>query len=115
MSQDIEDEKPLDPVLENVRRKLVRRMAWSIGIMMLGLATVLGAIVYRISSDASTNKFVGFEAPYSLSLPQGAQLLDSDLDGDNILLRIRLADGQVQLLMFDVTKGEILSRIDVEQ
>ena len=44
-----EDEKPLDPAMENVRKKMVRLLAISLGVMMVGLMAVLGAIVYKIS------------------------------------------------------------------
>ena len=42
------DEKPLDPEMEKVRRKMVRLLAVSIGVMFIGLMAVLGAIVYKI-------------------------------------------------------------------
>ena len=48
------DEKPLDPEMEKVRRKMVRLLAVSIGIMFIGLVTVLGALVYKFTrSDDS--------------------------------------------------------------
>ena len=43
------DEQPLDPAMERVRRKMIRLLAVSIGIMVIGLMAVLAAIVYKIS------------------------------------------------------------------
>jgi hypothetical protein len=45
------DEKPLDPEMEKVRRKMVRLLAVSIGVMFIGLMTVLGAIVYKFTQS----------------------------------------------------------------
>ena len=47
---DLDEEKPLDPAVERVRRRMLRLMVISIGIMMTGLMAVLGAIVYKIGS-----------------------------------------------------------------
>ena len=51
INEDDLDEKPLDPEMEKVRRKMVRLLAVSIGIMFIGLMTVLGAIVYKFTSS----------------------------------------------------------------
>jgi len=48
---DTDEEQPLDPAMERVRRKMVRLMVISIGIMMVGLMAVLGAIVYKIGGS----------------------------------------------------------------
>jgi len=44
-----EDEGELDPAMERVRRKLVRLLIVSSGIMVLGLAAVVVGIFYRVS------------------------------------------------------------------
>jgi hypothetical protein len=43
---DLED-KPLDPAVDRVRRKLVRFMAINLGLLFLALMAVVLAIVYR--------------------------------------------------------------------
>ena len=42
-----EDEKPLDPAAENVRRKLVRFMIINLGLLFLALMVVIGELVYK--------------------------------------------------------------------
>ena len=44
---DNDDEKPLDPAAERVRRKLVRFMAINLGILFLALMAVVAALVYK--------------------------------------------------------------------
>ena len=46
---DTDDDAPLDPAAERLRRKLVRLLLVSGGIMMLGLIAVFAAIVYKLS------------------------------------------------------------------
>jgi hypothetical protein len=72
MSQFNEDdleEKPLDPEMEKVRRKMVRLLAVSIGIMFIGLMTVLGAIVYKFTQDGAAGSGNQIAAGSAMSLP----------------------------------------------
>ena len=48
-----DDDAPLDPAVERVRRKVMRLMGISVAIMMVGLMAVIGAIFYKISSSGS--------------------------------------------------------------
>ena len=44
---DDEKDKPLDPAVEKVRKKLVRFVAINLGLLFLALMAVVGAIVYK--------------------------------------------------------------------
>ncbi|MCT8268031.1 hypothetical protein NYQ83_12175 [Afifella sp. JA880] len=111
-----DDEKPLDPAAERVRRRLVRLLIVSFGTMVLGFVAVFGAIVYKLGllgAPAGTGPSVA-----EVRLPAGSTVTSAALDGDNILLRISEAargDGQEgrgeELLVLDAASGEILHRI----
>lgn len=45
----------VDPAMERVRRKLVRLLLVSSGVMVLGFAAVLIAVIYRVSGDRATS------------------------------------------------------------
>jgi cytoskeletal protein RodZ len=47
-------EPPLDPAMERVRRKMIRLLIISIGIMVIGLIAVLSAVVYKINQAPDT-------------------------------------------------------------
>ena len=118
---DDQDEKPLDPAVERVRRKMVRLMAISIGIMMVGLMAVLLTIVYKVTSrqtgPASGGTQTAMPVPGSegrISLPAGAQILSSDLDGANVLIRLKLAGGQQQLWLYSLGEDRIIAIVAVE-
>ena len=123
-------EAPLDPAAERVRRKLVRLLVISFGIMVLGLGAVIAAIVYKINerNEGSENTAAGMAAgPMSargvlsaetavagaIDLPAGARILASSLDGDNALITIALPDGAMQLLVIDLPSGKIFVRYDL--
>ena len=62
---DEQEEKPLDPVMENVRRKMVRLQLVSAGIMGVMLMAVLAAIVYKVTQRAPETPVAssGFSVP----------------------------------------------------
>lgn len=117
-----EEEKPLDPATERVRRKMVRLLLVSIGIMMIGLMAVLGAVVYKIGntpSDGSAeavNSGVPVEpgTEGTVDLPQGAEVISAALDGDNVMLQLRLADGGRQLVIHSLSRNRIIARLALE-
>jgi hypothetical protein len=96
---DAEDDKPLDPAVEAVRRRLARLMVVSIGIMMIGLLAVLGAIVYKMQGAS------GDSGDRTISIPQGASIVDQSIGEGHLVLRIRMADGTEKLLFHRLEDG----------
>lgn len=127
-NQDIDqDEKPLDPATERVRKKMVRLLGVSIGLMMIGLMAVLGAIIYKFSTSGKKDQAVVSQtktitAPgafssemveQSLDIPNDAKILETSLNGSQVLLRLMIDGGQ-QLWIFDVISGEAIAKITVK-
>ena len=125
MTEDDLDEKPLDPEMEKVRRKMVRLLAVSIGIMFIGLMTVLGAIVYKFTSGddaaSATGQMAGSagsvpsDGPIEgvAALPAGFQIESVSLDGPRVGFLGRAADGSRRLIIHDISVGRIVSDIVV--
>lgn len=100
-------EEPLDPAVERVRRKLVRLLMVSSGVMVLGFAAVVAAVVYRVSRDDAPATAEPVDLPVA-----AAALLDASVDGDTLVLTIggeqprievrRLTDGAV-VAQFNLT------------
>ena len=123
-------EAPLDPATERVRRKLVRLLVISFGIMVMGLGAVIAAIIYKISerndgavirSDSAVTGIATGTGRLSaetaiagaIDLPAGARVLAASLDGDHALITIALPDGAMQLLVIDLPTGKIFVRYDL--
>jgi len=116
-----DDEKPLDPMVENVRRRMMRLMIISIGIMMIGLMAVLGAIVYKYntggekiaSSESMPVRSVTVSKTVSnrgkIKLPEGAVIETTNLAGDRILLTVKFADGSTHLMVFDMITATVIA------
>ena len=116
------DEKPLDPEMEKVRRKMVRLLAVSIGIMFIGLMTVLGALVYKFTRAddsgaqvAASSASVPSDAPIEgvAALPSGFTVENVTLDGNRIGFFGRASDGSMRLIFHDISVGRIVSDIVV--
>ncbi len=120
---DREEDKPLDPEMEKVRRKMVRLLGVSIAIMFVGVMAVLAGVVYKIvqpgeetaqdlpvaSVDASP-----LPARVQAGLPVGFVVESVSLDGSRVLFYGRGSDGANKALILDITTGHIVSQIDFQ-
>lgn len=119
---DNQEDKPLDPVMENVRRKMVRLQVVSAGVMLVMLMVVLGAIVYKLrqtgGNDAGGSAAVSVpsDAPRSAiaALPAGFEVSDVALSGNQILFYGGVAGQPRKAIVFDIAAGRIVADIDVK-
>lgn len=103
-----EDEAPLDPAAERLRRKLVRLLLVSGGIMALGLIAVFSAIVYKLSEGGAARS--GSPVAGQIAVPAGARLVSAELDGDRLLVRVEAPDANTSLIVLDIRSGEVVGR-----
>lgn len=101
-----EAEAPLDPAVERLRRKMVRLLAVSIGVMMIGVMAVLAAVVYKAMSPGYRQALDGAEI--ALALPAGADIRSVSLDGDRALVHAATAEGD-RLYLISLDDGAILA------
>jgi len=73
MANQIEEDEPLDPV----RVKMVRLLGISIGLMLLALITVLGAVVYKISQGSETAEAEADQSEQNVQPVQNLLLLET--------------------------------------
>jgi len=119
------DEEPLDPQVEKVRKKMVRLLAVSIGVMMIGVMAVLFAIVYKFTRPTtpnavrqpSLNTGVPVDAPLidHIKLPPGFQVASVSIDGGKVAFFGVGSDSQSRILMFDATTGNRIGTIEIGQ
>lgn len=112
-----DDEAPLDPAAERLRRKLARLVLVSGGIMAFGLIAVFAAIVYKLGMlgpDTARREHAAADAATlveaDIPLPAGAQLAAAALDGDRALLTIEAETGARSLLLVDLSTGRVIGR-----
>ncbi len=128
MDSQIDEEEPLDPVMEKVRVKMVRLLGISIGLMLLALITVLGAVVYKISQTSQENaaesensnlKTIENSAgnvleSLEIALPEGVNITSSSLSNNNLMLRLLMKDGAEQFWIVNLQTGNVVSRIKIK-
>jgi hypothetical protein len=122
IENDDQEDKPLDPVMENVRRKMMRLQLVSGGIMLLMFMAVLAAIVYKINTRdgkpqaaTASGTLVPSDAPVkaTATLPDGfAVSAVSQSDGQILFYGVTVA-GARKALLFDIAAGRIVAEIDV--
>lgn len=103
------DDKPLDPAVERVRRKLVRFAVINLLILLLAILAVAGALIWRTGARDKGPPAGGFvDAP--LALPAGAQVLSHTVSDRDISLLARLVDGSEAVLVFGRADGALVGR-----
>ncbi len=114
-----EDEKPLDPAVEKVRRKLVRFVAINLGLLFIALMAVLGAIVYKSGSRPETPAATDAGVPSpaegaflsgEIALPAGAKIVSQSLSGNRISIEAELADGSRAIFLYDFAERRMIGR-----
>ena len=122
-TDDIED-KPLDPEMERVRRKMVRLLVVSIGVMFLGVMAVLAGVVYKVLDDgeeqavAATDTSpvpVGAASTATADLSIGFAIEQVSLDGSRIMFTGRDPGGRFSVYIFDLATGQLAATVHVKQ
>lgn len=121
---DDQEEKPLDPVMENVRRKMIRLQLVSGGIMLLMFIAVLAAIVYKITTrdgkpqaaSVTSGVAVPSDAPVkaTAALPDGFAVSAVSQSNGQILFYGVMADGARRAFLFDIASGRTVAEIDIK-
>jgi hypothetical protein len=118
-----DDEKPLDPEVERVRRKLLRFMIVNLVILFVAFAAVIGAFIYKSShaskrtaeQEAQSRPPSGADAVIgTISIPAGAQIVSQTLAGKEVLFGLELADGSRSFLLYDLGTGRMLGTYAVK-
>lgn len=107
---DIEEEKPLDPAAERLRRKMLRLMVISLGTMFIGIFAVLFAIVYKMNNSA----VVADQIEAVIDLPDGFHIEETSIGDGTIILRGQDSAGTNRLWLFDATSGAPRGTIELK-
>ncbi|MBL0372392.1 hypothetical protein JJB09_10165 [Rhizobium sp. KVB221] len=116
-----EEDKPLDPAMENVRRKMVRLLFISSSAIVLALMAVLGSIVYKANKNSTAAKeataAVAVNAPVAAAqtatLPKGFAIETTTVDGNRIWFMGTGADGKHLMIVHDISTGKTLTEISI--
>lgn len=118
---DEDEEKPLDPEVEKVRKKLVRFVAINLGLLFLALMVVIAALVYktRTAPPAAPPLAGDIQVPAGepltgdVVLPVGAKVISQSLSGNRVSIDAELADGSRAIFVYDITERRIVGRFSI--
>jgi hypothetical protein len=116
------EDKPLDPVMEGVRRKMVKLQLISGGIMAVLFLAVLVSIVYKLTRDEGGAQPVAAPAPsfsvpsdqplsLTANLPAGFRVVQTSLSGSQMLIYGEMASGERKAYVFDLALGRIIADV----
>lgn len=117
---DDNEDKPLDPAVEKVRRKLVRFVAINLGLLFVALMAVVIALVYKTRNEPEVAVQPpvtdipapgGLPAEVAVPLPAGSRLVGHALSGDRVTLDIEAADGSRSIVVYDIAQRRIVARL----
>ncbi|MCB1446389.1 MAG: hypothetical protein KDJ87_11520 [Rhizobiaceae bacterium] len=112
-----DEEAPLDPAFEKVRRKMVRLLVISSSVIILGLMAVVVSIVYRVNKTPAPGAAPEETAPaarQAMTLPDGFVIQGSSISGNRILVYGTTADGSRRMLVHDIATGRTVTEIDIK-
>ncbi|QCI97173.1 hypothetical protein [Agrobacterium larrymoorei] len=123
IEQDEQEDKPLDPAMEKVRRKMIRLQIVSGSVMFISLMAVFGAVVYKAvgpskTATLATNQSmqVPSDAPIAAtaSLPPGFTIENVSFANGDMLFYGRLANGTRKALVFNVQNGRFVADVTID-
>ncbi|MGH6761342.1 MAG: fimbrial protein [Phyllobacterium sp.] len=120
------EEAPLDPAMERVRRKMIRLLAVSIGIMVIGLMAVLTAVVYKVmkrddTSASQAQSDIPGQLPLAtvlegtIALDKGDRVVSQSLGGNRLSLDVIRFNGSREILIYDYAEGRIVARVKLAE
>ncbi|WEX10015.1 fimbrial protein [Chelativorans sp. AA-79] len=123
-SLELDEEKPLDPAAERVRRKLVRFMIINLGILFAAVMAVVLAFVYKSVKEpetavpqpgASDTAAVpsGETVSGDIPLPVGARIISHAASGNRLTLHVALAGDREAILLYDIPERRLIGRFSV--
>lgn len=124
MTRPLDDEnedKPLDPAVERVRRRLVRFIGINLGILFIALMAVVAALVYRMNASTPAGpETAGSAVPAGeaalegeIALPPGARIVSHAVSGDRLTLHVEFTDSRQTIFLYDMAQRRIVGRFDI--
>jgi hypothetical protein len=122
IEQNEQQDEPLDPAVEAVRRKMIRLQVVSGAVMFISLMAVFGAVVYKAmgtkSTPATTSSTmqVPTDGPISAtaSLPEGFVLANTSYAGGDLVFEGRTANGTRKALVFNIASGRFIADVTID-
>lgn len=117
-----EEDKPLDPSVERVRRKLIRFFIINLGLLFIALMAVIGGVVYKSRTAPPAAAVAGGEIAVpagsqltgNIILPAGAKIVSQALSGNRISIDAELSDGSRSIFVYDIAQRRLIGQFAVK-
>jgi hypothetical protein len=107
------EDKPLDPAVERVQKKL-RRLILVAGLTLgIGLIAIFAGIIYRVSTLDGKARPANPSAVAAAAIPEGARLVSTTPAGPNLVLTYEHPGGTT-LVLIDAARLQVIGRLDLK-
>jgi hypothetical protein len=107
------EEKPLDPAVERVQKKL-RRLILVAGLTLgIGLIAIFAGIIYRVSTLDGKARPASSAASVAAAIPEDARLVSTTPVGPNLVLTYEHPGGTT-LVLIDTARLQVIGRLDLK-
>jgi hypothetical protein len=108
-----DEERPLDPAVERVQRRL-RRLILIAGLTLgIGMFAVFGAILFKLTAGDRAPAIGDAVRVATGTIPAGARLVSTAVDGNRILLTYE-HEGSTTLIEVDARSLAVTGRLDLK-
>ncbi len=114
---DENEEKPLDPAVERVRRRLLRFIVINLSLLFTAVIIVIAAIVYRSATKDAPPAAADIAVPSGemieaqIPVPAGSRIVSQSLSGNRVSLDIETANGERVILIYDIGQRRLIARL----
>ena len=83
--------------------------------LVIGMGVLIAAGLVTVVATIANRTLDGDRPPTeaAFAIPDGAEVLDTALDGDRMALRLRLSDGTTAIHVFDVATGRRVATVRI--
>ena len=83
--------------------------------LVIGMGALIVAGLAVVAVTIANRTLDGAPSEAALALPEGAELVETALDGGRIALRLRLADGSTAIHVFELATGRRVAVARIEK
>jgi hypothetical protein len=106
--------RPHRRVTESLDMQALKILVVVMGVLLvLGAAALVVGIVYKVNHRPVAGGPSTIGQPTNVALPAGAHVETTEMFGDRLVVRAALADGGIELILFDLRNGARVATIDL--
>jgi len=85
------------------------------GIIIAGIAALVIMIAGRFGATQKPMPAAQPYAPATVAIPHGAEVVDTQIEGERLVLTVRLENGDMRFVVVNLSTGKEIGSVDVRE